>query len=87
MTPLPASGASIGEMLMTSITSAMIRAASAPVAVSRITARGTTISTEPPIPCTKRAAISQPMDGASVQRSVPTMNTPRPMMSGALRPI
>ena len=47
---LPASGASIGETEITSITSAIRRVALAPVCRSRMIARGTTIATAPPSP-------------------------------------
>ena len=47
---LPARGASIGETEITSITSAISRVAWVPVYMSRITARGITITTAPPTP-------------------------------------
>ena len=67
MTPLPASGASIGEIEMTSITVAISRVAAGPVWRSRMIARGTTITVAAPSPWTNRAAISAPIVGATAQ--------------------
>ena len=53
ISPLPASGASIGETEITSITIAISRVASGPVCRSRMIARGTTITVAAPSPCTK----------------------------------
>jgi hypothetical protein len=78
ITPLPASGASIGEIEMTSITIAISRVAAGPECRSRMIARGTTITVAAPSPCTKRAATSAPMVGASAQASEPTRKIPTP---------
>ena len=62
ITPLPASGARIGEMLKTSIRSDMSFAASGPVWRSRTTARGTTVPAQAPRPWTKTEG-DEPFDG------------------------
>ncbi len=79
ITPLPASGASIGEIEITSITIAISRVASGPLCRSRMIARGTTITVAAPRPCTKRARISAPIPGASAQPTVPMRKMPTPM--------
>ena len=78
ISPLPASGASIGEIEMTSITIAISRVASGPVCRSRMIARGTTITVAAPSPCTSRAKMSMPIEGASAQPSVPKRKIERP---------
>ena len=84
--PEPAKGASIGETEITSMTIAIIFVPSVPVAESRMTARGTTISTAPPMPCTARAATKAPIVGASAAMVLPTMKIARPAYKGRLRP-
>ena len=78
-TALPARGASIGEIEMTSITVAISRVAAGPVCRSRMIARGTTITVAAPRPCTKRAATSAPTVGATAQANEPRRKTPTPM--------
>ena len=86
ITPLPASGARIGETLNTSISSDMRRAASAPVCRSRTMARGIAMPAAAPSPCRKRSATRVSMSGARAQPTLPTPNRIRPKYSGGLRP-
>ena len=64
---------------MTSITVAISRVAAGPVCRSRMIARGTTITVAAPRPCTKRAATSAPIVGATAQANEPRRKTPTPM--------
>ncbi len=57
---------------------AIIRVAADPVCMSRMIARGTTITTAAPRPCTKRSAISAPIEGASQQPSEASRNSETP---------
>ena len=86
ITPLPTSGAKMGETLNTSISSDISRAASAPVCRSRTTARGITMPAAAPKPCKKRIATSVSMLLASAQPTLATAKTPSPQYIGALRP-
>ena len=86
ITALPASGARIGEMLKTSISSAIRRAASLPVCRSRTTARGIAMPAAAPSPCRKRIAIRTRMSPASAQPTLAAANSTRPKTSGARRP-
>lgn len=86
ITSEPVKGASIGDTEMTIMIAAIIFAASGPVAMSRITARGTTISVAAPSPCNARAAISQPIVGASAAAMVAARKITTPITSGRLRP-
>ena len=78
ITPLPTSGARIGETLNTSISKDISRAASLPVCRSRTTARGIAMPAAAPRPCTKRSAISVSMSVASAQPMLASANRPQP---------
>ena len=86
MMPEPASGASIGETEMISMTSAISLVACGPVCMSRMMARGITMAAAPPSACTTRAATSEFMSGARAQPMEPAANSVRPAISGGLRP-
>ena len=86
ISPLPANGASMGETLITSMIIAISRVACVPVCKSRITARGTTITTAAPSPCTNRANVSQPIVGASAHATEAIKNRPMPKNKGTRRP-
>ena len=85
-TALPASGASMGEIEITSINIAIKRVACVPVYWSRMIARGTTISTAPPSPCRARQPVSAAIDGAKAAPKEATRNSASPTMIGSLRP-
>lgn len=86
ITPLPTSGARMGEMLKTSMSSDISRAASLPVCRSRTTARGIAMPAAAPSPCKKRSTISVWMLSASAQPTLAMAKSTRPKYSGGLRP-
>ena len=86
MTPDPASGASIGETEITSITAAMSRVAAAPVYMSRMMARDTTMPAPVHRPWVARKKISWPMLCDSAQPMEARANTARPQSTTGRRP-
>ena len=64
----------------------IIRASRSPWARSTITARPTTEAMPPPKPCTTRAMIRKPIEGASAQATAPRVQIRPPMIIGARRP-
>ncbi len=71
MTAEPARGASIGETEMTSMIIAIIRVASCPVCMSRMIARGTTMTAAAPRAWTNRQATSVSMPPAKKHPAEP----------------
>ena len=86
ISPLPASGASIGATEITSITFAISRVAAGPECRSRMIARGTTITVAAPIPCTSRAATRASIDGASAHAERPDEKDRQPHVERRLAP-
>ena len=86
ITALPASGANIGEIEITSISIAINRVACVPVYWSRMIARGTTISTAPPSPCSARQPVNAAIVGAKAAPNEAITKSTSPTMIGSLRP-
>jgi hypothetical protein len=79
ITPDPASGASMGETEMTSMIAAIMRVASGPVCMSRMIARGTTMTAAPPKPWIARPRINWPGVWAKAQATVPIRKITAPI--------